>query len=709
MPAECYKKTTTCWTLRLRGSLMMAAVLAATYPLLAESTLNAQGEQGKTSYRTLPFVSTLWGASWASTSGLSPSQLYWNYGSHFTSTVMMNQAQGASSDMSGQGIVPCIGSQRWEDTFMAAQAYQAGEPAWVTQDRANGGGTPLNQLPEYQAWVAWMNARPNLNILDNQGNEATYTVNGWVNHFGYVSPLMPLSAADAASIGKSSATYGDWYAYQYGQVAALTGAYGVLTSDFSDSQPIGNTSQVGFNPEIILAFARSRGAYNIPHSWGDTVALQAAYINAHFFNEWTDFTCAGYAKFWGEMASQITQNTGNEGLIVIQSGLTAASRRVYGSDNRIITQYMSSKNVVVGWDAISMAPERGGESQVGAISGAVLAAAREPNIRNGANLPANNDTYWQAVQKFRGQNLDWENATYANTPADLQVRGLGELKRAWLELSWSHIADRDGNTRRALSFMSRHYWDGGNLDAKTTELIQTITPARPFGFALYYSVNTERALAAQGDYYSYYDYNDLIRIKDGLCVNYYVSDAAFATPGALANMQNSASKPTAWLVLDHPELLTAQERAALESIAPILTSVEQAKNFADAPLKFSDGGDGSRITGDGFYDQNDRLIIVASNLSADTLSASMTLRGLALGQYTAEDLYTSQILTFDVTGASATVNFGLTAWDTRVFAITGDFSVASVPEPCSAALISGAGVLLMMFPGKSGTGRSRKS
>src|ERR1700760_5081305 len=124
------------------------------------------------------------------------------------------------------------------------------------------------------------------------------------------------------------------------------------------------------------------------------------------------------------------------------------------------------------WDDQTMQVGRSGESMVWGIGGMVLGAAREPDIRNGANLSADDNNFWQAAATF------WSNLS----SADQHERGLKELKRVWLETAWSHIATRQGTVRRAMAFMQRDYWDKGAVDPAVERLIRGIVPTRPFGY-----------------------------------------------------------------------------------------------------------------------------------------------------------------------------------------------------------------------------------
>jgi hypothetical protein len=607
------------------------------------ATINSSGLVGQTSYTALPFVSSVYQLSWGSSPSLSPANLFWQSGSNFTNTQTMANAKIASSSLTAQGIVPASGSQRWEDTYEASlpASQFPGEPSWINDDRQQIAGQP-----EFVAWAAWENAHQNLFLVGADGGSEAAEFRPWGGSWGHISPLMPLPAADAPP-GMTNATYGDWYAYRWGQTAYLSGAYGIQLSDFSDSQPSQPSWIEGFNPEIIAAFS-AMIHQTIP---GTTVAQKATYINANLTNAWNDYLALGYASFFYSLSTQLSFNTGRAGLVIDQCGMWPSARRFYGTDQTTIASIVGTANYICIWDDQTMQVGRSGEPMVWGIGGMVLAAAREPDIRNGANLSANDANFWQATATF------WSNLS----PAEQQERGLKELKRAWLETAWSQIATRQGTTRRAMAFMSRDYWDSGSIDTQVQTLIQTIVPTQPFGFALYYSNAAERqvetTVPASGDLNaSYMNPDILMNFKNGGgAVDYYVATAG------LSSLQ-AASKPAAWLVLDGT--LPAAELASLKNIAPVLTSLSAAKSFANAPLAYSVG-----LTGIGFYDQSGRLIVTVTNQGTSTVNGKVTLKTLPTGTYVATDLFTNATVRFTVASGSGNLPVAVTRWDTRAFSI----------------------------------------
>jgi hypothetical protein len=607
------------------------------------ATINSAGTVGQTSYTTLPFVSSVYQISWGASPSLAPANLFWQYSANFMNATTMANAKISSGALTAQGIVPASGSQRWEDTYEASlpASQFPGEPSWINEDRQQ-----IVGQPEFQAWAAWQNAHQNLFMIGSDGGQDPSEFRAWGGSWGHISPLMPVPAADAPP-GMTNATYGDWYAYRWGQTAKLTGAYGVQLSDFSDSQPSQPSWLEGFNPEIIQAFS-SMIHVTIP---GSTIPQQAAYINANLTNAWNDYLALGYAKFFYALSSQLSFNTGQAGLVIDQCGMWPSARRFYGIDETTIARTVGAANFICIWDDQTMQVGRSGASMIWGIGGMVLAAAREPDIRNGANLSANDANFWQATAAF------WPNLS----AGDRQERGLKELKRAWLETAWSQIATRQGVSRRAMAFMSRDYWDGGTIDPRVQTLIQTVVPTQPFGFALYYSNAAERTQEAKvpvsGDLNaSYMNPDILMNFKNGGgAVNYYVATAG------LPSLQ-AGHKPAAWLVLDGT--VPATEINQLTAIAPVLTSLAAAKSFANAPLTYSAG-----LTGIGFYDQGNRLIVTVTNQGAGTVNGKVTLKTLATGTYVATDLFTSATIRFTVASGSGALPVSVTRWDTRAFAI----------------------------------------
>jgi hypothetical protein len=296
------------------------------------------------------------------------------------------------------------------------------------------------------------------------------------------------------------------------------------------------------------------------------------------------------------------------------------------------------------------------------LAGSVIAAARTPTVRNGANMETPDTAYWKAIAKF-----------YPTLDAGTQQEiGLRLVKRLWLWEAWAHIADENGNVRRALAFWCRDYWDLGSLaqlDPLTT-LISTIVPTHPFGPALYYSVAVEHSVEASekkaaGLTEGYLRESELQQFIDGGGgFGYYVSDAALSKISAVAD-----NAPSAWVVIDAGNALPASELRALTAIAPVVTTPQQLAALPKQPFRAS-----ANLSAFAFRDQNDRIIAVVSNPStlptASAVNGTISLSGLGAGKYSVTNLFTKQSTTATATKGGITLSIALSRWDTAAFAIT---------------------------------------
>jgi hypothetical protein len=618
------------------------------------TTTNASGQAGLTDYAGFPFGSSIYGNSWGSVNALpnyaslAPANLFWNVGTFFTNPGYMAGAQAAAAGLAAEGVVPYGTAQRWEDTFEISQpaALYPDAPAWIATDRA--AYSDPSTMPEYQAWVAWETARPNLQAVANDGGTMGQDFRPWGATWGLITPMMPLASADCPP-DMSRCTYGDWYAYQWAQTAGLSGAYGIVLSDFSNSLPGQPSWTEDFNPAIVRSFAIQKHL-TVPSG---TTPMQSQFIVSNLLPAWNDYICAGYAAFFKALATRITAATGQQALVVAGGFDWPGLNRNWGTDARLMRDQGLSKNLLVVWDDITIETDRDGDNITEGIAGSVIAAAREPGMRIGAYLSANDSNYWAAVAQFNP----------SLSAADQQEWGLKQLKRQWLDFAWAQVGRRVGDARRALAFAWRDHWDAGTVDPTTTSLIQTVNPVRPFGFALYYSVAVERAMepAVPSTLNAYLSPTDLLALRQQVPVNYFVSDVS------LPNLKPEAY-PSGWIVLDAGNALPPSELAMLTAIAPVFTSTSQALAYGNAPLAFT--GD---LTGTSFIDQNDRIIITVTNPStaanAGTINGSIILRGLPDGNFTLNDLYANTRTTITVIAGTVTIPVSVTRWDTLAFAL----------------------------------------
>jgi hypothetical protein len=634
----------------------------------ASEPMSAGGEVGSTSYSSLPFQSHVYDLCFGCSPELEPAELFLeaNPRSPFADAGKMAQTREDVSGKEKAGIVPSAGIQRWEATFAASfpKGTFAGEPDWVDADRDKG----FAHQPEFAAWRDWIAGHPQYLDVAADGGTMPEAFRAWGGSWGHISPLTPLDAQDCPPDLKSGCNWGDAYAWRWARSSAKTGAYGLILSDFSDSQPSVASNIHDFNPRIVAAFVAAGSP--LGDGLNDTSPLsdRARWIVANRFNQWNDFTAAGYAKFYAALAARVGGATGRKALIVDQCGLTPAARRLFGTDARIVAQKLSPRNYACLWDDHVIQADRTGPiatPPIQELAGFVLAAAREPLIRNGANLEADDEAYRTAIAKFYPTLSD----------ADRREVGQKLLKRLWLWSAWAHVADRSGKVRRAIAFASRDYWDGGKLTGldPLTDVIRAVVPARPFGPALYYSVAVERAVEQAAvakvgtrdeDIATYMPARVLQEAIDGGApVGYYVSDAAL-----LALRKDSA--PSAWIVPDAEGLLPAAERSALEAIAPLVTSPEALAALPGQPLKLPTG-----LAGFGFYDTAGRLFLVISNPAttpdAQAISGHIQLARLDAsdGVHQLRNLMTGTTQPITVSAHAATVPVDIARWDTVVLAL----------------------------------------
>ena len=630
--------------------------------------MSAQGEVGNTSYTSLPFQSQIYNLCFNCSPDLEPAELFFeaNPKSPFGDPAKMAQTRQDVAGKEKAGVVPSAGIQRWEATFAASfpKGAFAGEPDWIGADRDKG----FDRMPEFIAWRDWIAAHPQYLDMAADGGTMPSAFRAWGGSWGHISPLTPLDTKDCPPDMKAGCDWGDAYAWRWARSSAKSGAYGLILSDFSDSQPGFASNIHDFNPRIVAAFVAAGTPYEAGLSDMSPLADRANWIVANHFNAWNDFNAAGYGKFYAALAARVGTATGRKALVVDQCGLTPAARRLFGTDARIVAKTMSPQNYVCMWDDHVIQADRTGPiatPPIQELAGFVLAAAREPLIRNGANLEADDEAYWTAIAKFY-PTLD---------PAARHEVGHKLLKRLWLWSAWAHVADRSGKLRRAIAFASRDYWDSGTLTAldPMANIIRSVVPARPFGPALYYSAAVERAVeqaeakkvgTRDREIDTYLPARDLQTLIDGGApVGYYVSDAALPALG-----KNSA--PSAWIVPDSEGLLPPVEQAALQAIAPVTTSADALAALPDQPLKLSKG-----LAGFAFYDAAGKLILVISNPvtapDAQTISGTVQLATLdaADGAHQLRDMLTGATQPVTVSTHAATFPVEVARWDTIVLSL----------------------------------------
>jgi hypothetical protein len=620
---------------------------------------------GKTSYVSLPFVSQIYRPCWNCTINQDPAQLFFsaNPDSPFLNEALMAKARALSAAQTAKGIVPTAGMQRWEDTYEASFPAGTfdGEPAWIQAHRTN---WKFPSMPEFVAWRNFISARPQYADVAFDGGtmppQPDY-FRSWGGQWGYISPLTPLDTADCPPPKPQDCTWGDAFAYRWAETSERTGGYGIQLSDFTDGQPYQNTLH-DLNPRIVAAFAKTLPGNPSP---GSSAPLQSAWINRNAFSAWTDFLDQGYAAFYGTLASDVQKATGHAPLLIGQCNISPGFKRTEGVDERILAKTLSPDTFMCIWDDQVIQLGRSGplaNPPIGELAGDILAAAREPLVRNGANLEADDAAYWSAIATF-----------YPGLSAAAQQEvGLKLLKRLWVWSAWAQIADRSGNPRRALAFASRDYWDVGSLTriGPAASLIHTIVPAHPFGAALYYSAAVERAAETAsaattppGGVPNTYLMPPALQgfLDGGGTVGYYVSDAALPALGA-------ANAPSAWVVLGAGATLPESERAALQALAPIVTSAAELAALPHQPLHISGG-----LAGFGFVANTGLVTVVVSNPSSSPSAASVegtiTVSEGTPGRYVVTELQTGTTTVATQANGSIAWPVNVARWDTQIFSI----------------------------------------
>lgn len=608
--------------------------------LIAQVPIYRQKPTANVSYDTPPFASEVWKLSWGSGQGLAPQLWFWENVPQYNE--LKRQINAAAAKLQAENKVPFAGLQLWQDVFKKSQS-----------------GGQYSNLAGHQAWVQWIKTRPEYLGVDYSGVEF-----GW----GYVSPLVPLKKEDYPSnFQGSTAYYADWQADRFGRLAAFTGVQGFLFSDFFDSHPHTGIQNY-FNARIIDDFKRVTSTTLSSQN----ITAQAEEIRSRYYMKWLDYWVDRWAYSWAAIDREIRKHTGKPSWLINQTSFTPAGQRRFGAvDPRIILQKMSPDNVVFQVQTVQgfmmrqlPIPESYESASIG------IHAAREPEAHYGHILMSSEDRYWAAVNKL------WPELTQQ---AREEV-GNKRLKRTWLESGWTHIATRQGNVRRATESWSRSYHDIGKVDENWVRLLRGIDPTRPFGPAIYYSVGVERG------YESYYgakgnilensylgtQLKPVTEFKNiGVPFNYYVSDAALSK-------LSSRIAPSAWIIPDRylngQDLLPQKEREVLQKFAPILTQ-DQIQNYK-YPLTFSTNNSTRKIEGFGFYDQNDRLIVVASDRitigeTNNTIGAVQVTVNLKLpdGSYTARNLLNNQTISFKVVSGSGKFITNVDRWDTQAFEI----------------------------------------
>lgn len=600
-----------------------------------------------------PLMSDVSTISWGADRGLAPQHLFWESVPDYASASHLKETRDVAAGHLADGVMPLIGLQLWEDTFEYSQ---------------NGG--EFANLGGHKAWVAWVKAHQQYLGRDADGNilnADSSNPSGW----GYVSPLMPLDAKDApAGWTGGTAHYADWMADKLGRLSALTGTRGYELADFFDGSPHSGVMDF-FNSRMIAEFSSKTGIKVA----GTTLAQQASDIVDNHPTQWLDYFVDGWAYGWKALDEAIVKNTGKAAWLTTQVSFTPAAMREFaGVDARVIADKMNEDDILFNVQTLErfeMQHKQAPASYEQAMLG--IHAARAPDAHFGHMMSSSEDDYWGAV-----------NSLYTGVTGTVREElGWGRLEQTWLQSGWTMIADDQGGVRRAAEQWSRSYHDWGEVKQPWLDMLRDIVPTRPFGPALYYSANAEKAMNALepagnsiGNAYLGELLEPITKLHDaGVTFGYYVSDAALPS-------MTKASAPSAFIIpqatYEGHALFSDAEIAALKAKAPVLIG-DEALNYHH-PLTFTDKDPDAQITGYGFYDQKDRLIVVASDrvdfndTAARKAVATHVELQLANGHYTVQDLIHNTTQGFDVVNGTGGFDTSIARWDTGVYAITHDMA-----------------------------------
>jgi hypothetical protein len=604
--------------------------------------------------------------------GLGPRKLHWDDDTGFGDpSVGSANRRWNLQQMASTGRIPFMGMIRWTSTYH--------------DSRPSG---PETSQPSMVAWHGWLTDRKPLWSIKNDGSQFTEGT----RERGHVSPAMPLNQADW--LGGQPTTYGEWTSARLSQHMVNQGLRGLSVADYYDSIPHGTTSTLDFNLGIIDRFEQLHGV-TVP---GATSAQRATYIrSAHnkLFAQWNDFWGKEYAQMWGGTLRRVKAATGDPVAFQMQVVHLPGQARDNGVDFRQIHSQMSG---VADWTFVSVELQgdhvRNLKRSFETAPRLGMHAAYEPDLKMSMIMSApssltthnSKDAFWASVDR-----------TSANEGLKLSLDqkveyGQKYLKEGWLSAGWTHVAGRNGDARRAVQGVQRHYHDNGRVPDAVWNLFQDVRPVKPFGAAVYYSEEVQRSF--ENDRMNW-TLHDQVRVagKNGFMPGYFVSDAALAS-------LDGDSHPTAWIT-SGLERMPAAERARLEAIAPIYTPAQW--DLVDAPIRFSQGASGFA-----FIDQEGRLVVLANRTDVNNQATGMDSRTVTVTlsvdpAFTGEGSVATDLLGFDATynpydqlsfefllrDGRGSFEFELDRWDTRVFAVSlvPEPSLVLLPVLCGAAML----------------------
>ncbi len=521
------------------------------------------------------------------------------------------ESQQEADKVVASGRYAMIGAVAWIDT------YQEGLPKGPDGE----GGGALD-LPAWVKFSQWHKQRDDLISRDQFGSY-------WWYRLGWISPATPLDEADWASAAVPHATYGDFIAERLSHLSASMHYTGFYAADLVVNMPNAFISGADFHPRNLAAFEQRLG-FPIP---GGTPARQARYVRAHLMPEWADYWCDAYAHFFSEIARKIRLSTGHEPLVGGQIYGDVTLTRWLGGDMRRYLQQMPAENWYFDLE-MQGDPLRAVHTSSYYAATVGTACAWEPSMWLGSKMDVFDDT-------LRG--------SLATSGLPLAT-GDAVQHTHWFQIMFTHIATREGGVRRAVTALKYGYGsvEVDNVDLRIRQAMDNHIPRRPFGPGFYYSEAMVRSFERDDTCWQ-------LNLQAANALE-HVGCGYYATDAALDALQPK-NAPVCWIVLS-PERLPAVERAKLEAFAPVVTP-EQAGQLT--PTRTSANGNAW-----GFIDQEDRLVVLVSNLVRGESAVQLDLAGLVDGTYTPTDALTgATVATVTVSGGRGRLIVNVADYDTR--------------------------------------------
>jgi hypothetical protein len=574
--------------------------------------------------------------------GAWPEQLFWENVAEVENNrgVTLTGAAG----LEAEHRAPVMGLVAWGYDLLVANG---GNAAYPYDYSARDG---------YTQYAAWMNPRAeDYFALNPYTGEIAYP------HQGYISFGMPMTRADISN-GVAAQSFGEWSGERIGKLLLHLDCRGVFAADYF----IGMNYNTDAHPELLDKFAAWAGV-SIPAS-AVTDVDRYNFVTRNHGSKWADFVVESQASFFVTIGKTLLAGGKTpflSGQIHFEPGVLRGS----GVDPRVWYERLPGDYwfFVVETQA---GDGRGTSSYWTSLYGIGATACREPRVRIGSMLSADDQYFWP-VATSNG----WSDEV-----------GRLYLKHDWLSAGWTYIATVDGSVRRAAQAFQRSYWDDGSTTPAHIDTLLGHIPRHPFGPALYYSVNVEKSFESPRaatdpedtpNYYYFYEYlqrgisnpktslrqgaDAYYGLQQGLNLGYWVGDRV--DPSALPK----ANRPSAWLLYNTGRL-PAAERAKLEAVAPVydlMKSADAAAALASSPVYAT--GLGLNLIA--FVDQNDSVVIMVSNIESSAVSGTLEFSDVHDGVFPCNGLLGTPSGVLTISGHTGRLAITVPAYDTIVYEI----------------------------------------